>query len=285
MVAFRVLLLTVLSMLAFAANSILCRLALKGASIDAATFTTIRLAAGAVVLYLLIRIRGNRISVEGNWRSAAALFTYAAAFSLAYVSLPAGTGALLLFGAVQATMIFAGLRNGEMLSIVQTAGLAVAVAGLIGLVLPGIAAPPLFGSILMVCAGIAWGLYSLRGRGVTDPASATAGNFMRAMPFALLVSAASLPWAHCDPRGALLATMSGGAASGLGYVLWYAALPGLTATRAAVVQLSVPVIAAISGIMFLDESISVRLAVASLATLGGIALVIGDRTRLVGRSS
>jgi drug/metabolite transporter (DMT)-like permease len=285
MIAFRVLLITVLAMLAFAANSILCRLALKSASIDAATFTTIRLATGVAVLYLLIRIRGNRMSAGGGWLSAVALFTYAAAFSFAYVSLPAGTGALLLFGAVQATMIFAGLRNGEMLSIVQSTGLVLAIAGLIGLVLPGIAAPPLFGSVLMLCAGIAWGLYSLRGRGVTDPAAATAGNFMRATPFALLASAAALPWAHCNAQGALLAAMSGGIASGLGYVLWYAALPGLTATRAAVVQLSVPVIAAIGGIMFLDETISVRLAVASLATLGGIALVIGDRTRPIRRSS
>lgn len=285
MIAFRVLLLTVLAMIAFAANSILCRLALEGASIDAATFTTIRLATGAVALYFLVRIRGNRMSAEGGWASAVALFAYAAAFSFAYVSLPAGTGALLLFGAVQATMVSAGVRRGEMLSIVQSAGLLLAIAGLIGLVLPGIAAPPFFGSILMVCAGIAWGFYSLRGRGVADPISATAGNFIRATPLALLTSAGALPWAHCDARGAALAVLSGIVASGLGYILWYAALPGLTATRAAAVQLSVPVIAALGGIMFLDETVSVRLAVASLATLGGIALVIGDRTRRIRRSS
>jgi drug/metabolite transporter (DMT)-like permease len=285
MVAFRVLLLTLLAMIAFAANSILCRLALKGASIDPATFTTIRLATGAVALYLLVRIRGNRVRAKGDWASAVALFAYAGAFSFAYVSLPAGTGALLLFGAVQATMVIAGLRSGETLSIVQSAGLLLAIAGLIGLVLPGIMAPPLSGSILMVCAGIAWGVYSLRGRGVGDPVSATAGNFIRATPLALLTSAAALPWAHYDARGAALAVISGVFASGLGYILWYAALPGLTATRAAAVQLSVPVIAALGGIVFLDETISVRLAVASLATLGGIALVIGARTQLNRRSS
>ena len=279
MIAFRVLLLTILTMIAFAANSLLCRLALKSASIDAATFTSIRLASGVGVLYLLVRTRGNRMSMRGDWLSAVALFAYAAAFSFAYLSLPAGTGALLLFGAVQATMILAGLRNGEMLGAIQSAGVALAIAGLIGLVWPGVAAPPLLGAALMVCAGIAWGLYSLRGRGVGDPVSATAGNFLRALPFALLTSAAALPWAHYDGWGVLLALLSGGIASALGYVLWYAALPSLTAIRAAVVQLSVPVIAALGGAMILDETISLRSAVASLATLGGIALAIADRTR------
>jgi drug/metabolite transporter (DMT)-like permease len=285
MAALRIPLLTVLAMVAFAANSILCRLALKNTEIDAATFTTIRLATGALALYLLVGLRRNRAPAQGGWMSAVALFAYAIAFSFAYVSLSAATGALLLFGAVQATMIFAGLRGGERLSLVQCAGLLLAIAGLTGLVLPGLSAPPILGSVLMVAAGIAWGIYSLRGRGVTDPASATAANFARAAPLALVASAATFPWAHYDGWGAALAVMSGVFASGMGYVIWYAALPGLTATRASAVQLSVPAIAATGGVLLLDETLSLRLVLASTAILGGIALVIADRTRKAHRLS
>ena len=236
----RVLLLTALAMTAFTANSILCRLALKDTGIDAATFTTIRLASGAAALTLLVRARARRDTAEGNWPSAVALFAYAAAFSFAYASLPAATGALLLFGAVQATMIAAGLASGEALSVGQGAGLVLALAGLVGLLLPGLAAPPLVGSLLMIGAGIAWGLYSLRGRRVVDPSAATAGNFRRATCLALAASALTLPWAQHDARGAALAVASGVLASGLGYIVWYAALPGLRATEASVAQLSVP---------------------------------------------
>jgi drug/metabolite transporter (DMT)-like permease len=274
-----VLLLTALAMTAFAANSILCRLALKDTGIDAATFTTIRLASGAAALTLLVRARAQRDTAEGNWPSAVALFAYAAAFSFAYASLPAAIGALLLFGAVQATMIAAGLASGEALSVGQGAGLVLALAGLVGLLLPGLAPPPLVGALLMIGAGIAWGLYSLRGRRVADPSAATAGNFLRATCLALAASALTLPWAQYDARGAALAVASGVLASGLGYIVWYAALPGLRATDASVAQLSVPILTALGGIALLDETVSTRLVVASLATLGGIALVVLGRKR------
>ena len=273
----RLILLTLLAMTAFAANSVLCRLALKHSAIDPASFTAIRLVSGALMLWLLIRYRRGSHQVGGNWTSALALFVYAAAFSFAYVTLPTGAGALLLFGAVQATMILAGLRGGERFTVRQGAGLALALAGLIAMMLPGLSAPPLNGALLMLAAGIAWGGYSLRGRGVSDPAAATAGNFLRAAPMALALSALLLPWLRVDAKGALLAMLSGALASGFGYVLWYAALRGLNATRAATVQLSVPVIAALGGVMFLGEPITLRLTLASGAILGGIALVLAGR--------
>ncbi|PYI99416.1 MAG: EamA family transporter [Verrucomicrobia bacterium] len=210
----------------------------------------------------------------GNWPSAFALFTYAAAFSFAYVDLSAGTGALLLFGAVQATMIFWGLHKGERLDAIQIAGLVVAVTGLVILVFPGLSAPPLIGSILMLGSGVAWGVYSLRGKGVQNPASVTAGNFVRAVPFSVVVWIFFLPWAHVDPAGVGYAIISGAIASGLGYVIWYSALPGLKAASAATVQLSVPVLAATGGILLLGESITLRYVLASVAVLGGIALVV-----------
>jgi drug/metabolite transporter (DMT)-like permease len=276
MIARRVLLLTALAMLAFAANSILCRLALTRTGIDAASFTSLRLASGAAALALLVRARGASAG-GGNWTSAFALFVYAAGFSFAYVALPAATGALLLFGAVQATMIVAGLARGERLGPRQRAGLLLALAGLVGLLLPGLAAPPLAGSIVMIAAGIGWGFYSLRGRGIGDASAATAGNFLRATCFALLASALTFPAAHYDSAGVALALASGVLASGLGYIVWYAALPGLPATHAATAQLSVPVLAALGGLVVLDESVTTRLVLASLATLGGIALVMCER--------
>jgi drug/metabolite transporter (DMT)-like permease len=211
---------------------------------------------------------------NGNWMSALALFTYAAAFSFAYVNLLAGTGALLLFGAVQATMILWGLHKGERLDAIQITGLVVAVTGLVILVFPGLSAPPLIGSILMLGAGVAWGVYSLRGKGVQNPASVTAGNFVRAVPFSVIVWIFFLPWAHVDPAGVGYAIISGVIASGLGYVIWYSALPGLRAASAATVQLSVPVLAATGGILLLGESITLRYVLASVAVLGGIALVV-----------
>jgi drug/metabolite transporter (DMT)-like permease len=269
--------LTALAMLAFAGNSLLCRLALKDTGIDAASFTTIRLVSGAAMLWLLMQLRHARRRSGGSWRSAAALFTYAAAFSFAYVSLPAATGALLLFGAVQSTMIGYGLWRGERLSTVQVAGLVLAFAGLLGLLMPGLSAPPLQGSLLMIAAGVAWGIYSLRGRGATDPAGSTAGNFLRAVPIAIALSAVMFGHQAVDPAGAAYAVASGALASGLGYVLWYMVLPALKATAAATVQLSVPVIAAAGGIAFLSEPVTLRLAVAGAAILGGIALVILEK--------
>ncbi len=278
MAAGRVLLLTTLAMLAFAANSLLCRVALRDTTIDAATFTTVRLVAGALTLWLIVLWRSGRPQVAGSWTSALALFTYAIAFSWAYRSLDAAAGALLLFGAVQATMISRGLWAGERLRARQWAGLLLAVGGLIGLMLPGLSAPPLAGALLMIAAGMAWGVYSLRGKGTGDATSATAGNFLRAVPLTLALSLLLSADACWDYAGFWYAAASGAIASGIGYSIWYSALPGLRATSAATVQLSVPVIAAAGAILFLGESLTLRLVLASAAILGGIALVILEST-------
>jgi len=264
-------------MIAFASNSLLCRAALTQTSIDAATFTFVRIFSGAAALWLIIKMRRTAWKEAGNWFSAAALFVYAAAFSFAYNTLSAGTGALLLFGAVQATMILWGFRKGERLHAIQIVGLVMAVTGLVVLLLPGLSAPSLSGSILMLGAGVAWGIYSLRGKGEKNPASATAGNFLRAVPFAAIVSAMLFPWARLDRTGIDYAVISGAITSGLGYVIWYSALPGLKAAGAATVQLSVPVLAATGGIILLSEPITFRYFVASIAVLGGIALVLIEK--------
>jgi len=270
----RVVALTVLTMVAFAGNSVLCRVALKHTSIDAVTFTTIRLLSGALVLWLVARLLSADRSGRGNWRSAFALFAYAAGFSFAYLSLPAATGALLLFGAVQATMIGYGVWTGERLRGLQLAGFVVALGGLVGLLLPGMSAPPLSGSILMLAAGVAWGVYSLRGRGVGDATRVTAGNFVRAVPFAAALTVLTLDRAALDSAGVGYAVASGALASGIGYAIWYSVLPALKATSAAIVQLSVPPIAALGGIIFLGEPLTVRLVLTSVAILGGIGLAI-----------
>src|SRR5437762_3715695 len=261
-------------MIAFASNSLLCRAALKQTSIDAGTFTFVRIFSGAIALWLILTMRKTRSQSSSNWISALALFAYAAAFSFAYNTLSAGTGALLLFGAVQATMILWGFRRGERLRAIQAVGLIAAVTGVVVLVFPGLSAPPLIGSILMLTAGVAWGVYSLRGKGERNPASATTGNFVRAVPFAAAVSIIFVPWAHVDFTGVTYAIISGAITSGLGYVIWYSALPGLTATSAASVQLSVPVLAATGGILLLSELVTLRYVLASIAVLGGIALVV-----------
>lgn len=274
----RLFLLTAFAMTAFAANSILCRIAMRGGHIDPAAFTTVRLVSGAFALWLVVKLSvPGRIG--GDWGSALALAVYAAAFSFAYLSLTVGMGALLLFGAVQASMLVAGLMEGERLKPLQGGGFALAVAGLAWLVLPGIAAPPLLSAALMLAAGVAWGLYSLRGRGVSAPALATTGNFLRAAPLAALASLPYLPRMHADAVGVGYALASGVLASGLGYVVWYAALRGLNATRAAVVQLSAPALAALGGVLLLGEDLTPRLVVASFAILGGIALVVLTRRR------
>ena len=270
----RIIVLTSLALVAFASNSLLCRAALKHTSIDAASFTTIRLISGAVMLWLVVRMRRGTHSGGGNWLSAFALFVYAAGFSFSYVSLPAATGALLLFGAVQATMISHGIWSGERLLRLQLVGLMLAFGGLVGLLLPGLSAPPLYGSILMIAAGVAWGVYSLRGKGVGDPTNVTAGNFMRAVPISVALSVIMFNDTSLDNAGIWYAVSSGALASGIGYAIWYTALPSLKATNAATVQLSVPVIAALGGIVFLAEPITLRLVLASVAILGGIALVI-----------
>lgn len=278
----RVLVLTLLAMIAFAGNSLLCRLALQDTGIDAATFTSVRLVSGALALWLIVRLRGGIRRASGSWISGFALFAYAAAFSFAYISLSAGTGALLLFGSVQATMIGYGLWSGERLRRWQALGAALALGGLVGLVLPGLSAPPLVSSGMMIVAGMAWGVYSLRGRVGADPTVTTAENFARAVPFALALSAATMPWAALDIAGFGYAVSSGALASGVGYAIWYTALKGLRATDAAMVQLSVPVIAAAGGILLLGEHLTLRLVLASGAILGGIALVIFARRRPAG---
>lgn len=273
----RIMALTVAAMFAFAANSILCRLALAQASTDPASFTFIRIGSAVLTLWLILHARSKDPVVKGSWRAALALFGYAAAFSFAYVALPVGTGALLLFGAVQAMMVIMGLVRGERLTALQWAGFALALTGLAALVAPGVSAPPIFGAVLMLAAGVAWGTYSLLGRGTSDPLSATAGNFVRALILASVLLVATTSGLKVDWPGFIYAALSGAAASGPGYVIWYAALPGLSPAQAASVQLSVPVIAALGGMLMLGEPISSRVVLSSLAILGGIALVVLSR--------
>ena len=276
MPGFHTAVLTVLAMLAFAANSLLCRLALQSHSMDAGSFTAVRLVSGALVLALGVRLRAPSAAAvgSGRWGSAAWLFVYAAAFSLSYLQLPAGVGALLLFGAVQATMVGVGLWRGERLVLRQWAGLVLALGGLVVLLRPGLSAPPWGAAGLMLLAGVAWGAYSLRGKGAKDPVGVTAGNFLRAAPLALLMWGLMAGQASVSAAGLAYALCSGALTSGLGYVAWYAALPQLKAGTAASVQLSVPLLAAIGAVLLLGESWTLRLSLAGAAILGGIALVV-----------
>jgi drug/metabolite transporter (DMT)-like permease len=276
----RTVLLTGLALVAFAGNSILCRMALGDRLMNPAGFTAVRLASGAAALWLLLALRtGGVPRLAGHWISAAALLVYAASFSLAYLTLTAGTGALILFGAVQLTMILAGLRAGERPRAAEWLGLGLALTGLVVLVRPGLAAPSPAGSALMTAAGVAWGVYSLRGRRSEEPLRNTAGNFLLTVPPALaLVLVAGGPGVWTG-RGVALAATSGALASGAGYAVWYAALPALTATRAALVQLLVPVLAAAGGVALLSESIPLRLPVAAALVLGGVALAVTSRSR------
>ena len=271
--------LTALAMLAFASNSLLCRAALAAPEIDPASFATLRTLTGALVLVALTLLRA-RAAVPlrtGDWTAASALAIYMAGFAYAYISLDAGTGALILFGAVQVTMIGFALLRGERLRPLQWLGFTAAILGLVWLMLPGVTKPSMLGAALMVLAGIGWGVYSLRGRGVSDPLATTAANFVRALPLVAIVSLVAWDSFAISGRGAVLAVLSGAVASGIGYTIWYAALRGLTASRAAMVQLTVPVIAAIGGVALLDERLSWRLLIASVLTLGGVALAIGGR--------
>lgn len=273
--AARTVLLTLAAMLAFAANSLLCRVALGQDLIDAASFATVRVVSGTIMLTLIVlprwRVRSRR---PGDWHSATMLFTYMVCFSFAYLSLSTGTGALILFGAVQLTMFITALRGGEQFSRLSWVGLSLAVFGLVWLVSPGVSSPDPFGALLMTVAGIAWGIYSLRGRSSADPLETTANNFLYAMPMVAIVSLLFSRDFHSSSSGLLLAVASGAIASGLGYAIWYAALRGLTATRAATVQLCVPAIAAFGGVVWLSEEITLRLVLASIATLGGVWLVL-----------
>jgi drug/metabolite transporter (DMT)-like permease len=261
---------TIFALLAFAANSILCRMALRVATIDPLTFTSIRIVSGAITLALVLLFRSRRARIGGSWISALELIGYAATFSVAYTALTAGTGALLLFGAVQIVMIAAGYRAGERINRGVAVGWLAAVGGIVALTLPSVSSPPLSASFLMLLAGVAWGLYSLRGRRSSEPIADTAGNFVRAVPIALILNALMFTKAFCTSRGVLLAALSGALASGLGYAAWYTALPRMRSMTAANLQLCVPVIAALFGAFMFKEAITTRLIVASIFVLGGV---------------
>ncbi len=279
-IAARTIVMTVSAMLAFAANSLLCRLALGQKLIDPATFTTVRVVSGAIVLLLILVLRGRTDSPTlATWRSAAALFFYMIFFSFAYRSISAGTGALVLFGATQLTMFIFALRAGERFPLPSWGGLTLAILGLVYLVSPGITSPDPVGALLMAIAGISWGLYSLLGRGAGDPLGDTARNFIYSVPAVIVVSVLFRNDFSGSTEGFAWAAASGAITSGLGYVIWYTALQGLTVTRAATVQLSVPVIAAFGGVVLLSEHITLRLCLASAATLGGVAIVMNQRGR------
>jgi drug/metabolite transporter (DMT)-like permease len=278
--------LTAAALIGFAANSLLCRAALRPRLLDAATFTSLRLLSGAIALVALAAMARPASPPAatlraGSWLSAAALFAYAAAFSFAYLRIGAAVGALLLFGAVQATMLGGGLARGERPRATEWAGLAVALAGVIALVAPGLTAPDPIGAVLMIGAGVAWGVYSLRGRGRSSsvPLVTTAANFARTVPLTAALSLAALHGAHLGGRGAALAVASGALASGVGYSLWYAALPSMSATRAAIVQLSVPLLAAAGAVALLGEPLTLRIVLSAVVILGGVALAVVGRPR------
>jgi drug/metabolite transporter (DMT)-like permease len=275
----QIILLTTLAMIAFASNSLLNRMALGQRAIDPTSYTTIRLTSGAVMLFLIASLqkKNGQAILRGSWISAALLFLYAISFSFGYLSLSAGTGALILFGSVQVTMLLIALQRGERPQIMEWMGLCLALGGLVYLAFPGLAAPSLLGSTLMMLAGIAWGLYSIRGRGSQDPLADTAGNFVYAALMILVILLIAFRNIQVSANGIMLAMLSGALASGVGYVIWYAALRGLTTTRAAIVQLSVPIIAAWGGVLLLAETVSTRLLLAGILILGGISLSILSR--------
>ena len=272
---------TGLALIAFAANSVLCRLALGGSAIDASTFTIVRLLSGVIVLTVILNISkinsNSSPSTKGSWPASIALFLYAITFSFAYVTLETATGALILFGSVQITMILLSIFSGNRLHISEWVGMAIAFAGFVYLVLPGVTTPSVIGFFLMTVSGIAWGVYTLKGRGSKSPIMDTAFNFLRTLPFVIILAIITIKYAHYSSEGILLAALSGGIASGIGYLIWYIALSGLSVTQAAVLQLLVPVIAAVGGIIFVSESISLRLAVSSTMILGGILMVVLGR--------
>ena len=261
-----------LALVCFAFNSLLCRMALRPDLIDAASFTAVRLGAGAITLFVLARGGFG----AGSWPSALALIGYAITFSLAYRGVGAGVGALLLFGTVQATMIGWGMVRGHHPRRAEWAGLAVSLCGLIGLVLPSLSAPPIANALLMMIAGVGWGAYSLQGRGSKKPLADNAGNFLRAAPLAVALAAglALSGRAHAAPQGLVLAVVSGAVTSGIGYALWYRALPSLTPARAAILQLAVPVLAAGGGVLLLGEQVTARLAICGALVLGGVAIAV-----------
>ena len=302
----RTIIYTAFALIAFAFNSILCRLALRGEEADAAGFTGVRLVSGAIALVVIgwvVGFKGGNASVNecaelnghddgtllnsrasafkhsGSWPSAFFLFAYAVCFSFAYLGLTAGTGALILFGSVQMSMVAVAIFRGERPTLLESIGLVIAVGGLVYLVLPGLASPPLTSSLLMAAAGMSWAAYTLRGKSSRDPLADTTGNFVRSLPMAAVVALIYLPNLHLTPRGWLLAILSGAFTSGVGYTIWYSVVKDHTTTRAAVLQLSVPVIAAAIGIVFLNETATTTLLIAATLILGGIAITIYGKKR------
>lgn len=267
---------TAFALVAFAANSVLCRLALGEHAIDAASFTVIRLISGAVTLVLILKFKAgeNNPTAKVNWVATLMLFLYAITFSFAYITLNTATGALIIFGAVQMTMILITLKSGHRLHIAEWFGVLIAFAGFVYLVLPNVNSPSITGFILMTVAGIAWGVYTLRGMGSANPLADTANNFARTIPLVAVLALIAIPYVDISIKGVVLAFLSGAVASGIGYTVWYTALGGLTAVQAAVVQLLVPVIAAAGGVVFVSEAISLRLIVSAIMILGGILMVV-----------
>ena len=272
----KTLLLTGLALIAFAANSVLCRLALGEEVIDASSFTVVRLLSGIIVLLLILKISSSnqKSTSYGSWVAALMLFLYAGAFSFAYITLDTGTGALILFGAVQLTMIIIALVKGDRLGVIAWAGVLISFAGFVYLVLPGVSTPSMIGLLLMTIAGIAWGVYTLMGKRSANPLADTALNFTRTLPFILILAVFTISNIQLSPKGVILAVMSGALASGVGYTIWYTALRGLSATQAAVVQLLVPVIAAAGGVVFISEAITLRLFISAFMILGGVTIVL-----------
>jgi drug/metabolite transporter (DMT)-like permease len=265
------------ALVCFAANSLLCRRALGFRLIDPASFTSIRLISGTISLALIAGLIRRSGPQGGSWISALMLFGYAATFSASYVLIGAGIGSLLLFGTVQATMLGWGIVRGERPTLRQWTGILVALVGLASLTLPGSHAPNQLGAALMICAGISWGIYSLRGRRVIDPIITTGDNFLRTVPLTAALSLISISGTHATSLGVYLAVASGALASGVGYILWYAALPLLSATQAAAVQLSAPILAASGAVLFLGEQVTFRLVGSGAAILCGVWLAVQKR--------
>ena len=275
----KTLIFTSLALIAFAANSVLCRLALGEKTIDASSFTTIRLLSGAIVLLLITGISSNKskATTKGSWSASLMLFLYAITFSFAYITLDTGTGALILFGSVQITMILLSLISGNRLHIIEWTGITISFAGFVYLILPGVSTPSTTGFLLMTTAGIAWGIYTLKGRGSNNPLTDTAYNFFRTIPLVIILAIVTMQNAQYSFEGIVLAVLSGGIASGIGYAIWYVALGGLSSTQAAVVQLLVPVIAAFGGVIFVSEVVTLRLTISATMILGGILMVVLGR--------
>ena len=268
-----------MALIAFAANSVLCRLALGNQLIDASSFTLIRLLSGTIVLLIILGAtrKAGTATTKGSWTASFMLFLYAITFSYAYISLDTGTGALILFGSVQITMILLSLMSGTRLAFIEWAGVIVAFTGIVYLVLPGLTTPSIIGFLLMTIAGSAWGVYTLKGRESMNPLMDTAYNFLRTTPLLLVLAITTFGNANYSTEGVLLALLSGGITSGIGYTIWYIALGGLSSTQAAVLQLSVPVIAALGGVIFVSEAVTFRLTMSAAMVLGGISMVILGR--------